>query len=612
MKKKLIVTTVFSVLICVVGFTPFRLANKTEQQSLNRERKIQKTLLKQIVSFQNYVHDSLYVLSTQPNVSEQKIRSAFLKVRLLYKNFEWASEYFTADLARRVNGPPVPEIENADLLDPTLAYTIGPMGLQLIETLIYPEFRISNKARLTDEIKVLIHNTEYLLSYFTDQTLDDWRILDAAKMEVFRIISLGVSGFDCQLAENSIAEAAQSLQSLDRLLSHYTTEKKSGLSAKIQRAIRYLKFNADFNTFDRAEFITDYANPITSEIFDLEEMLPGRKIKYNRMLNQEVSTMFDSGAFNANAFAPGSDYFSNEAKIKLGEKLFYDVSLSGTGTRSCATCHKPELDFTDGLIKNSSLADPGKLLPRNTPTLLNVALQSNYFYDLRTLTLEDQARTVINNPDELGSSVSAIKKYFFSNREYRELFSIAFPEPMRKTDTSLMIFNAIASFERSLTLMNSRFDAYMRGNKKALTAQELHGFNLFMGKAKCATCHFMPVFNGTTPPKFVKSEAEVLGVPRSFTDSVIDPDLGYYNIIGVAAYKYGFKTPTVRNITRTAPYMHNGVFQTLEEVMNFYNNGGGAGLGIKLPNQTLSEEKLDLSQSEISDIIAFMKSLESR
>jgi cytochrome c peroxidase len=152
----------------------------------------------------------------------------------------------------------------------------------------------------------------------------------------------------------------------------------------------------------------------------------------------------------------------------------------------------------------------------------------------------------------------------------------------------------------------------MRGNEEALSKQELKGFNLFMGKAKCATCHFIPLFSGITPPKYVMSETEVLGVPVSLEDSTVDADPGYYGVIGVDSYKYAFKVPTIRNINKTAPYMHNGIYQTLDQVMEFYNNGGGAGLGINLPNQTLSKENLHLTKKEIQDIIAFMKSLENK
>jgi cytochrome c peroxidase len=151
----------------------------------------------------------------------------------------------------------------------------------------------------------------------------------------------------------------------------------------------------------------------------------------------------------------------------------------------------------------------------------------------------------------------------------------------------------------------------MRGDKSKLSEAEKNGFNLFTGKAKCATCHYIPLFNGLIPPFFSDTESEVLGVPKTKNkkNAVIDPDFGKYLFTRSEIHKYAFKIPGLRNIELTAPYMHNGVFNTLEEVMEFYNNGGGAGLKIELPNQTLPPDKLNLSKKEIADVISFMKTL---
>jgi cytochrome c peroxidase len=121
----------------------------------------------------------------------------------------------------------------------------------------------------------------------------------------------------------------------------------------------------------------------------------------------------------------------------------------------------------------------------------------------------------------------------------------------------------------------------------------------------------MPLFNGTFPPRFMKIESEVIGVPQSIKESAVDTDMGRYNVIRTAAFKHAFKTPTVRNATLTAPYMHNGVFTTLQQVMDFYNKGGGAGLGLKIDNQTLPSDKLNLTQKESEEIISFIKTLDS-
>src|SRR5690606_31704073 len=132
--------------------------------------------------------------------------------RLLFKKFEWATEYFTGDLTKRINGPPVQEIENADLLDPSMARGVDPMGLQVIEGLIYPEYDVAQKKELVSQVRHLVANTRYLISWFGSHQLADWRILDACKLEVFRVTALGITGFDNALSLNSMEESSASLE----------------------------------------------------------------------------------------------------------------------------------------------------------------------------------------------------------------------------------------------------------------------------------------------------------------------------------------------------------------------------------------------------------------
>lgn len=153
----------------------------------------------------------------------------------------------------------------------------------------------------------------------------------------------------------------------------------------------------------------------------------------------------------------------------------------------------------------------------------------------------------------------------------------------------------------------------MRGDRTALGAKEKKGFNLFAGKAGCATCHFLPLFNGLVPPRFNETESEVLGVPESTQKPArIDPDEGKFLFTRAPLHRYAFKTPTLRNIARTAPYMHNGVFATLEEVIDFYDRGGGAGLQLAIPHQTLPPDKLGLSRKEKEALLAFLHALTDR
>jgi len=177
--------------------------------------------------------------------------------------------------------------------------------------------------------------------------------------------------------------------------------------------------------------------------------------------------------------------------------------------------------------------------------------------------------------------------------------------------TEKNIADAIAMYLRTLISYNSRFDKYMRGEKDKMTKDEIKGFNLFMGKAACGTCHYAPLFNGSKPPTYYYQESEVLGVPAS-TDTVhpqLDADSGRMIFLKKDFLVHAFKTPTLRNIALTAPYMHNGVYKTLEEVIDFYNRGGGRGLGLPVPNQTLAAEKLQLTPKEKWQLKAFLLTL---
>lgn len=150
------------------------------------------------------------------------------------------------------------------------------------------------------------------------------------------------------------------------------------------------------------------------------------------------------------------------------------------------------------------------------------------------------------------------------------------------------------------------------GDTMVLNRQEIRGFNLFMGKARCGTCHYMPLFKGTLPPRYTQMETEVIGVPGPGEKKDIDEDMGRYGIVPASFLQHAFKTTTVRNSARSAPYMHNGVFSSLQDLINFYNNGGGAGLGLKIGNQTLAADSLHLDGTETDALIAFIKSLDSR
>jgi cytochrome c peroxidase len=598
MKKIIFISILLAV---IAGYSFFSCKQKTQIPEKGKEQ----TLLVQIDSF-DALCTKIQEAAESTSHSQKQLQDLFLQSRIAYKKFEWAAEYFMPAISRFVNGPPVQEIEMPEM------QVLEPAGLQIMEGILFPGYDTTRKRELISQLKMLHLRCDEYRTYFRRINILDWQVLEAVKLEVFRIMTLGITGFDNPLTLKSMQESASSLASLRIVLADFPDSVNTGnVGGKLETAINYLTINPDFNSFNRMEFITNHCNPITQGITDLEEKLKVHVNKYNRLLNQDAKTLFDTNTFNVNAYAPDHSSFISNEKIALGKKLFSDPVLSGTGKRSCQSCHQPEKAFTDGMMKNTIIGK-NELLARNTPTLLNAALQPSLFYDLRVNSLEDQSLTVVQSSKEMHGSMAVSVKRLWRDPIYRHLFLAAFPYEDKSRIDTFEVMNAIGSYIRSLVLLNSRFDEYMRGNHAAMHADEINGFNLFMGKAKCATCHYMPLFNGTFPPGYKKIEVEVIGVPKSMTNNEIDSDLGRYDIVNVGSVKHAFKISTVRNASRTAPYMHNGVFATLEQVMDFYNKGGGAGLGIKLENQTLPVDKLNLTEKEISDIISFIKSLDSK
>ena len=306
---------------------------------------------------------------------------------------------------------------------------------------------------------------------------------------------------------------------------------------------------------------------------------------------------------------------STEERVELGRLLFFDPVLSANNQRACASCHQPERAFTDGLPKSIGFDfEPGPL--RNAPTVINAGLQGSSAYDQTTETVEQRIRTVVGNVHEMNTSLEEAAGELRLSPAYVERFTAAFgelPEDEAAVEREMArhIEVALADYVRSLSSLDSPFDRYARGEADTLPEDVKRGFNLFMGKALCGTCHFMPLFNGTVPPDFKEHEAEIIGVPErpDTANAVASTDLGKHALFGYELHKHAFKTPTVRNVALTAPYMHNGVYATLAEVVDFYNRGGGAGIGIDLEHQTLPPEPLNLTQGEMDDLVAFMEAL---
>jgi cytochrome c peroxidase len=293
---------------------------------------------------------------------------------------------------------------------------------------------------------------------------------------------------------------------------------------------------------------------------------------------------------------------------KMGKLLFYDPILSGNNQRSCVSCHNPNQFFTDTTQATSFQFNHQEKLARNTPSLLNAQYNHLLMADGLHYTLMRQTKGVITNPTEMGSSEADIVKKIMSCKEYAIAFNKLLKHTPQENEITLEhISSAITYYYGKFSKYVSPFDEAMN-KQQQLSPEAQKGFNLFMGKAQCGTCHFAPQFNGVKPP-YIGSEFEVLGVPASPDFASLSPDKGRYVVNPAEETLNAFRTGTIRNAAGTQPYMHNGVFKTLDELIVFYNQGGGAGKGLHVPNQTLGSDSLQLTNQEKQYLIVFIQSL---
>jgi cytochrome c peroxidase len=274
-------------------------------------------------------------------------------------------------------------------------------------------------------------------------------------------------------------------------------------------------------------------------------------------------------------------------RIVLGRRLFEDKALSSTGTIACASCHDPRLAFTDGEVKGKGVT--GRRLARHTPSLWNTAFSPRLFWDGRASSLEDQVHFPVEHPDEMGSTLEAAAHHLAADETYRRAFAAAFPQDTEVSPRT--IARALATYERTLVSPPTRFDDWVAGKADALTDAEIRGFQLFAGKGRCISCHVGFDF---TDHNFYD-----IGLPGD--------DKGRGKEIGLPAADHAFKTPTLRELAWTAPYMHDGSQATLEDVLRHYEKGG-------VPRATRSRDlpaKLRLSDDERADLVAFLESLSS-
>lgn len=539
----------------------------------------------------------------QNKVPIEKLRIQLILVRSSYKKVEHIVEYFFPSFAEEhLNGAPLLHTETFS----NTPIVVPPEGLQTLDELVFSE-DIIDKNEVFILGKKLEGKIKELLDGFPQLMISEKELVEATKMELIRVFTLGLSGFDTPGSQRALPEAKIVFENLRVQMTDLELDTDKEILLLVDLGISKLKANKEFNEFDRFSFLTEVINPLYKE---LNELFPSNKNK-KTSINPLANSLFDPSFLDPYYFTLLDGKKDNSQLRELGKKLFSDPILSQDLSMSCQSCHNPKKGFTDGVAK-SVVNDKGETTLRNSPTLLNAVYSDRYFYDLRAFNLEQQVEHVIFNEKEFGTTYESILKKLNANKEYSSLFNQVFG---KKKITRENFSQSLSSYVLSLQSFNSEFDHYVRTPEIKIPTKIREGFNLFMGKAACGTCHFPPTFSGLVPPYYVKNESEILGVlesPLNFNKR-IDSDKGRIDnkIQSESAWIYtkSFKTNSVRNVSVTAPYFHNGAYPTLESVIDFYNHGGGAGIGLDVKNQTLSSDSLNLTKPEKESLILFLNSL---
>lgn len=546
------------------------------------------------------------------------VRTAIHKARLAMKAADIWLRYLQPLEYKKINSPLPVEWETEVFEKFEQPYKRDGSGLTLAELYLYEEVKTK------DSLMKLVQTVNDAVQVYSADSVKD-RMRDhnhfflCNRLYLLNLAAIYSTGFECPDTKQVIPELRAMMVAVKDIYGAFNTDFPNSAFSKeylllYGKAIGFVQAQpADIEKFDHYSFIRDYINPL----YLLNQQMINRYKIYSRnvldySLTKNEVTIFNKSLYNGQnpkgIFLRVNDEAALATIDSLGKLLFYDPLLSGNNRRSCASCHNAKAYFTDTAFASSLQFNGTERLPRNTPSLLNTQYNHLAMLDGKHISLQDQAKAVITNPLELNCAEKDVLEKILSCNTYRDGFrELLKYTPQEKEITFDHIVSAITYYYSKFSRYYSPFDNAMNRHTEA-SAQVRNGFNLFMSKAQCGTCHFVPQFNGVKPP-YVGSEFEVLGVPADTAYKQLSPDKGRYNINPAYETMNAFRTGTVRNASYTKPYMHNGVFNTLEEVIDFYNGGGGAGRHLDVPNQTLSADSLKLTKGEKSDIIAFIQSL---
>lgn len=575
-------------------------------------------------SVHNFTNSQFYLLKTiiKSDINREddraKIRRQIRLSRKELKGVDFWLRYLEPLAYKSINSPLPVEWETEVFEKFEKPYKRNGAGLTL--AMLYIDEDDMDKDSLIQLIDLSIKATQ---QFESDKVKDNLKTYHhfylCNRLYLLNLAAIYTTGFECPDTNQVIPELRSMLIDVQNMYKAFNVSFPSNsITADYldlyNQAINFVNEQpADYSKFDHFTFIKDYVNPlfkINQRFIHQYNVVSKSLVDYS--LNKNANSIFDKDLYNGQngkgIFLRVKDKSTLQAIDRLGKLLFYDPILSGNSQRSCVSCHNPKQHFTDTTKSTSLQFNHQGFLARNSPSLLNVQYNHLLMMDGKHISLQDQTKAVTNNSIELGSNELETLQKVLSCAEYKSSLQELLKSTPQETEITYdHVVSAITFYYTKFSKYYAPFDEAMNQNSK-LDSSVVRGFNLFMSKAQCATCHFVPQFNGVKPP-YVGSEFEVLGVPENLSMTQLSDDKGRFEINAAKETLHAFRTGTIRNASATKPYMHNGVFNNLQQVIDFYDAGGGAGRGLIVENQTLSSDSLHLNNKEKEDLISFINSL---
>jgi cytochrome c peroxidase len=564
------------------------------------------------------LHHAIEKSGIHTSGEKKEIETQINKTRDQLKGMDFWFRYLEPIAYQKINGPLPVEWETEVFEKFEKPYKREGAGLSLAA--LYMEENTVSKDSLLNLVKSAITATA---TFAADSITSNFKTFDhfylCNRLFLLNLAAIYTTGFECPDTNRVVPELRLMLADVATI---YQSFNKSFPAEALNdsyitlydEAIAFVSKQPDpFSQFDHFVFIREYVNPLFRlNQQAINEYKVRSKSFVDYTLNKASQSIFNKKLYNGQN-AKGIFLRVEDVKVlseidKVGKLLFYDPILSGNNKRSCASCHKPTEYFTDTITATSLQYNQKEFLTRNSPSLINAGYNHLVMLDGFHISLQNQTKAVITNPTELGSNEKEVMRKVLSCPDYKRIFEKLLRYTPQETEVTFdHIASAITFYYNKFSNYYAPFDRAMNENGD-LPGDVKNGFNLFMSKAQCATCHFVPQFNGVRPP-FVSSEFEVLGVPKDTSFKQLSPDKGRYNVNPADETMNAFRTGSLRNTEHTGPYMHNGVFKTMSEVIEFYDAGGGVGKGLTVNNQTLSSDSLHLTKTEKQDIIRFLQFL---